>query len=135
MSEIIFRGLKKDGKFVYGSLVTTNNFIKKMPAQHTKHWIISSAFGNGGWFNVQRRAHVRSETVGQFTGLKDKNGTYIYEGDIVMHENGIQTVEYVPSIAAFSFGLSNCVVCQEWGVNGDDMEVIGNIHQNPDLIK
>ena len=78
--EIEFRGLDKHGVMHYGSLVTTNMFIKQMPACHTKHWIVTSSFGNGGWFNIRGRSYVKPETVGQFTGLLDCNGVKIFEG-------------------------------------------------------
>ena len=71
----------------------------------------------------------------QFTGLIDKNGAKIFECDLVKHENGIAQVTYNDEIAAFDFNLSDCVVCQEAGVFGGDMEVIGNIFQNADLLE
>jgi hypothetical protein len=61
----IFRGTTKKGNVISGSLVITNSFIKHMPNTHTKTWIVVSAFGNGGWFNVLLREYVLPETVEQ----------------------------------------------------------------------
>lgn len=100
----------------------------------------------GDWFHWQIdsfagprdiREDVEWETVGQFTGLKDRAGADIYEGDIVRNHEG-------PNIYTFA------VVCEE-GVFGDRvtqfqidtlrdlqpdayLEVIGNIHQHPELL-
>ena len=68
----------------------------------------------------------------QYTGLKDKNGKEIYEGDIVSHQNGIQEVLYDNNTASFQMSLNSFVLDQEV-CDYDSVEVIGNIYENSNL--
>ena len=93
---------------------------------------------------------VDISTIGQFTGLHDKNGKEIYDGDIVKHtlfdfydneEQHKSVVEYCDGMAAFFVKLSEDSDCGNylelsWVYQEDsEIEVIGNIHDNPELLK
>lgn len=112
--EIKFRGLRTDGKgWVYGFYFKTESgsFI--------------------GEYNEE--VEVIPETIGQFTGLKDKNGVEIYEGDRIRdygHGYSIKFGSYFwqgTQITGFFFNDNNpfgaCVAPYQY-------EVIGNIHEN-----
>lgn len=99
------------------------------------------------------RYEVDSETVGEFTGLTDKNGTRIFEGDILSsdiypytsdgNQNYFAEVLWFDDCPAFGLyifkspkSLVRGVAEQSTSIDDDlsDMEVIGNIHDNPELL-
>ena len=74
---------------------------------------------------------IIEETIGQYTGLTDKNGVKIFEGDIVEYEGKRYSINYLPHYARFSAVKPNTVFCVFAYQRG---EVIGNIYDNPELI-
>lgn len=144
MREILFRGKRCDnGEWVQGFYVRADHHWHKNGIH--KDWIALGASANGGWFALHNKYAVKTETVGQFTGLTDKNGKKIFEGDIlkerdVVHNGEIQIkgiahevvmrkgcwcVIPANDIEGWDFLSSNAKLC----------EIIGNIHDNPEMIK
>lgn len=129
MREILFRGKRKDsGEWIYGVPITdkaTNNV-----------YIITSTAGASLKSEINNLCatgfRVISDTVGQYTGLTDKNGlTKIFEGDIV-------TCNYFCGVVNFHEGAW-CVTeedkCPEYLYDLIDLKIIGNIYDNPELLK
>lgn len=125
--EILFRGkLIGNDRWSYGNLVIKHNSISIITPDSTP---------------LGRYGQVMPETVGQYTGLTDKNGKRIFEGDIVRYSI------YPPGKFVYGdinyrngvFGIAeqDCAlcVCSADGVDEYKLEVIGNIHDNPELLE
>ena len=123
--EVIFRGKRMDnGEWVKGYLYITHIGAHEIGSYDAE-------------INIERLTFdVIPETVGQYTGLTDKNGVKIFEGDIVSvvkHDSLIYKVVYVPCRYELvnSKGV-NCFVLDIY--KSENIEVIGNIHDNPELL-
>ena len=132
--EVIFRGKRTDsGEWVYGYYTKARYFLNKKE-MHIIFEPDVEAFPHCEFTGYEE---VLPETVGQYTGLTDKNGVKIFEGDIVSlvkHDSLIYKVVYVPCRYELvnSKGV-NCFVLDIY--KSENIEVIGNIHDNPDILK
>lgn len=124
MREILFRGKRTDnGKWAEGFPIIYSNGI----------CVICNEF--------VRNENVISETVGQYTGLTDKNGKKIFEGDIVSQTYylndsvGVVTRNGKVKFKHSAFGIyeKGC----HWSIEADQKhrEIVGNIHDNPELLE
>ena len=139
MREILFRGKRCDnGEWVQGFYVRADHHWHKNGIH--KDWIICGASANGGWFALHNKYAVKAETVGQFTGLTDKNGKKIFEGDIIgYHAQGDIIVNFGvvcwdEEDARWAYQL-NTMKPGFYMHNPNTVEVIGNIHDNPKLLE
>ena len=85
---------------------------------------------DGNWEEDYRQERV---ILMQFTGLKDKNGTEIYEGDILQTEQGIGYVVWCDAAFALKSPGSEAIDWEHFSVYEKSV-IIGNIHENPELI-
>ena len=142
MREIKFRG-KSDDEWVYGHLLRTEeNDYGEHGNEHFNYLIQTDEMGQ---YNEYNQYYITDDdTIGQYTGLKDKNGVEIYEGDIVKINNdyekyGINAGEIYQ--VYFKSGGYRLLpkYCKEalgyWLESGEDFVVIGNIYDNPELLK
>lgn len=147
MREILFRGKRIDnGEWVYGNLNYGTIEIKSI-----KDSYYISDFDVNPW--DKKFYLVIPESVGQYTGLTDKNGKKIFEGDIVrthyanapkavfvetvVFDSGkfcaTSTNEGCKTTAALWDGLPRLAI--DKSVYMDEVEIIGNIHDNPELLE
>lgn len=143
MREILFRGKREsNGGWVYGY------FFAKPILE--KYFI---ELGNEMW-------QVKPSTIGQYTGMTDKSGAKIFEGDIVSAKNnicgetyrflvefgvcgGVENSEHSVGFPCFFFKDVTGIISNDYMLRKDPVyflnaykcEVIGNVHDNPDLLK
>lgn len=121
MREILFRGKRvNNGEWVEGAY-------------------LGDYFSDGRLFCIRRNSInycIDPATVGQYTGLQDKNGNKIFEGDIVKYipddEDEVGVDFYLIEFCNGSYRIGRDVISQDYA---DEWEVAGNVHDNPELLE
>ena len=118
MREILFRGKRwNDGEWLEGTLY-------RLAYEFDPFIMLANRHGES--------YQVKPETVGQFTGLTDKNGKKVFEGDIIkaIASNPVgEDVQATVIVRLDDYELM-------WDIeHSHEIEVIGNIHDNPELLK
>lgn len=131
MREIKFRGKRlDDNRWIYGDLMRHQDgdtFI----GDNTHYWT-DDGYHNNEYEEVRA---VEDDTVGQFTGLCDKNGKEIYEGDIL---GFYEDPDFLPETVIFSEG--SFIVKDDYtttamsAIDTECRTIIGNIYDNPELL-
>jgi uncharacterized phage protein (TIGR01671 family) len=136
MREILFRGKRIDN----GEWVDGGYYHEKVGEYFTAVFIVEH-LTSGVW----ETHRVDPKTVGQFTGLTDKNGKKIFEGDVVRHWNGSED-GYDTGCVYWDAGYCGWRRTTDGSFHKGlvdtyrmsascDYEIIGNIHDNPELLE
>ena len=140
MREILFRGKRVKPVALVSQWILGNHVFKaddSLPGLGKHFIVVHDGFGLSQWVEVD------PDTIGQFTGLTDKNGKKIFEGDIVQFSL-ITGRSLVPQgLRQVTFSAGSFMI--EDPYSGDDetisriaasveLEVVGNIYDNPDMI-
>ena len=144
MREIMFRG-KVDSSEIEA--------LEECGIPHTNGWIYGAYVHDdycpyiishnvvesfGEYFCPEWWWPVLPESVGQFTGMRDKNGKEIFEGDILLYSNNVLKDVVRPVVYKWGgFGIEGVLPGTHiyfGNLPDEDIKVIGNIHDNPELL-
>lgn len=146
MREILFRAkTKHHGDWVEGLYAVLDPVDRPEYIRKPCHVIIPTMTSFNLWNSYLYKFHqIVPETLGQFTGLLDGNGKKIFEGDILERRRTyghIERVEIRFESSSFGFHIIGTADCCdpiddcEYGIDTTNYEIIGNIHDNPELLK
>ena len=130
MHDILFRAKRIDnGEWVYGYYIKTHDYLDNREI-HLIVGIDSTSFPAN---EITGTNEIDPETLGQYTGFTDKNGTKIFEGNICHFYGG----EYYSGFWELNHvcKIEICVECLHYLENAEFVEVIGNVYDNSELLE
>lgn len=147
MREYLFRG-KCCGEWIEGSLIHAGSYVCILQDESKVHPMDFPYLDAECGIIDGKAEPVDPETVGQFTGLTDKNGSKIFEGDILDYWSSYNE-SLCESYEVVVFGVDNCSCCHAvygWSTKNkygygryidspENCVVVGNIHDNPELLE
>lgn len=130
MRELKFRAWDKNLNHYFYNVAVYPNNIAAIQRHNIESMMLKAEYGATHWTELDEDAVIE-----QYTGLKDQNNKEIYEGDIVKMPDWqtkpiYEVVEYHK--AGFDPFQEGCFGCAS--PDGEEVEVVGNIHENPELI-
>lgn len=141
--EILFRGKRIDnGEWVKGYLYEHEPALVSISSENdapkpSKWFIAKTGFADWNMPRPVEFVEVDPSTVGQYTGMKDKNDKKVFEGDIVRKTNEGRHLEiFVANIRTCFYTIEEVYYSPfEHFTESCEYEVIGNIHDNPELLE
>lgn len=142
MRDIIFRGKQHTDKmWVFGGVDCTTDkvpYICKRARYRpdTRDWNTAEYYEKNPHY-TRACVEIIPETLGQYTGLNDKHGKKIFEGDIIIYNDTYKyRVFWSDNECAFYVeGVNHIDIDRLGNLYGKYSEIIGNIHDNPELLK
>ena len=134
MREILFRG-NANGKWVEGQLgyETTTTPPTPIIVCGEAEWVDGNDWKIPEWYSVD------PSTVGQYTGITDRKGNRIFEGDVIRFSLKTETTDYVVEWCDGGFVFRDVKIRAMGGdlvqSDADNAEIVRNIHDNADLLK
>lgn len=138
MREILFRGKSIHDKnyWIYGGIIRQTDFY----GEKVDRWFIVNGTETYD-YDIGEPFEVDPSTVGQYTGLPDKNGKMIFEGDICRYRETVGKETLLDESGSVLLYDGSWTLLNRFGYiavgqcSRDVLEVIGNIHDNPELLE
>lgn len=137
MKENLFRGKTTDGRWVYGSLILADTYCCILELEENIHPMDYPYLDDDiGWIDG-KATPVIPETVGQFIGLSDRNGSKMFEGDIFLYNNEYRYEVYWCDERKGFYARNQFLPDDDYVGNYYEncIENIGNVYDNPELLE